>query len=695
MAYIKRFFSLIMTGLLLSAFLLPIFTVCSLDDPGQETIAEVERHLNDINTLSYGQVSESVTAFRGMIRSSLESRGLKTHLETEMIAFLDSDASPAGKQFVCEQLSVIGASASVPILIKLLSDENTADMALYALERINDPAAAEALLNALPGAEGKIKIGIIASLGQKKDNKATDLLAELISDPDRQTATAAVAALGRIADLNSATALETAMSITEGDLREDILDAYLSCAIALEKAGNTAEAAEIYGKLFRDETLPRIRAAALNGFVTFNKDEAVDIIVSALQSEDQDLMSAAVSGLRNFPENGNMDRILEVYAELSGMGKIQLLAFFAEKRMISARTLVLNSVGDNDEIVSDEAIRALGAVGNGSDINLLAGIAANPRDRSRETSRQSLYSISGAGVDSNILEKIQGAAPQIRAELIRSLGHRNVLTAANTLLETAADPDKTVRSESIKALALIAEPEHVNQIIQLLIDEKDNNIRNEAEICAAVICRKIPDNENQAKPVMDILPSVEDSDAKSSLLQVLAKIGDDETLPTITGLLKSGNTDYITGVVRALSAWPNAAPANDLFEVISTTGNKTHKILALRGYIDLLKINSDRTDRQSLDLYLKAMEYADDVREKRMVMSGLATLRSMEALETTVGYLDDPELKPEAEVTAVNIVRRLQESDTQRVKEILNRILRMTRNSPLRETINQLLENMK
>ncbi|MFC1492928.1 hypothetical protein ACFL6O_03140, partial [candidate division KSB1 bacterium] len=104
---------------------------------------------------------------------------------------------------------------------------------------------------------------------------------------------------------------------------------------------------------------------------------------------------------------------------------------------------------------------------------------------------------------------------------------------------------------------------------------------------------------------------------------------------------------------------------------------------------------SDRTDRESLVQYLKAMEYAEDISEKIVVMSGLATLRSMEALETTVGYLDDPGLKPEAEVAAVNIIRNLRESDPQRVKEILNSLQRTTRNSTLSRVITQLLENMK
>src|SRR5262245_17043214 len=162
--------------------------------------AEIESLLAKISTYQYGgdpapaiQLDELV----GKISGSPESR--KT-VEALLLKFLQSNATPAGKEAAYRQLSLVGSSASVPVLAPLLMQIDTAEMARYALAAIPGVAADEALRNGLAKAPSdRIRIGIINSLGRRRDAKSVTALAALISSPNPEVTAAAVAALASIA----------------------------------------------------------------------------------------------------------------------------------------------------------------------------------------------------------------------------------------------------------------------------------------------------------------------------------------------------------------------------------------------------------------------------------------------------------------------------------------------------------------
>jgi hypothetical protein len=159
--------------------------------------------------------------------------------------------------------------------------------------------------------------------------------------------------------------------------------------------------------------------------------------------------------------------------------------------------------------------------------------------------------------------------------------------------------------------------------------------------------------------------------------------------------LKSENPENQKAAIYALSAWPDAEPIDELLDIVKTTPHETHKILALRGYIDLVKIRSDLPDKESIDLYMKAMDLASEASEKRMVLSGLGRLHSLEALEVTARYLDDPAIQPEAEAAVLMLLDEIYDTDKERLNKILNDILEITNNPSLRERAMEIIRKQK
>lgn len=188
--------------------------------------------------------------------------------EARLIAVLQSaEASQKDKADACRQLAIVGSKQAVPALAGLLTDEKLSHMARYALEPIPDPAVDEALRDALGKLKGRLLVGVIASVGVRRDAQAVPALVKLLDDPDSDVAQAAARALGSIGTLEAAKALRAALGKTTDTARQlAICEGLLRAAENLAAKGDRDSARGIYDQLAALPKLPRhVRTAALQG----------------------------------------------------------------------------------------------------------------------------------------------------------------------------------------------------------------------------------------------------------------------------------------------------------------------------------------------------------------------------------------------------------------------------------------------
>lgn len=234
-------------------------------------MAELQELLEKVKTYDWGQSRLALTEVSETVKKAHGNKAELAKVEKSLLGVLDSEATLAGKQFVCRELSIIGTEQSVPTLAQMLADEKTSDVARYALERIPGSAVDEALRGSLEKAKGNTKIGIINSLGQRRDKGAVGALSGLLGGPDEAVAAAAAAALGQIADSQAAAALAGAKDKTSGKVQLVVLDAYLKCADQLVAGGQKAQALAIYKELQKEGMPKPIRTAALTGMLNATK----------------------------------------------------------------------------------------------------------------------------------------------------------------------------------------------------------------------------------------------------------------------------------------------------------------------------------------------------------------------------------------------------------------------------------------
>jgi len=219
-----------------------------------------------LKTYDWGTDRKPLEEIDGAVIASYSDKAARKDLENRLAAVLKADVSRDAKDFVCRKLMIIGTADSVPTLSSLLSDKDLAHMARFALERNPSPEAAKALRDALPKLNGSLKVGIISSLGVRRDAESVPALAKLVADSDPAVARAAAFALGDIRSENAAKALSDAKP-SSAEVKSAITDARLFCAGGLLAEGKKAEAIAIFKAYVGEENPKHVRLAATKGML--------------------------------------------------------------------------------------------------------------------------------------------------------------------------------------------------------------------------------------------------------------------------------------------------------------------------------------------------------------------------------------------------------------------------------------------
>ena len=181
----------------------------------------------------------------------------------KLVAILkDPQSTVFQKAIACKKLSIVGGKDAIAPMAALLTDPHLACYARFGMEPNPDSSVDEAFRAALPKLTGKLQIGVINSIGVRKDAKAVDALSKLIDHSDPEVAQAAAASVGMIGGVQASRVLQSALGRTKPPLFPVVARATLLCAEGLMPT-NHARGLELYHELSAT-TMPKpVRLAAL------------------------------------------------------------------------------------------------------------------------------------------------------------------------------------------------------------------------------------------------------------------------------------------------------------------------------------------------------------------------------------------------------------------------------------------------
>lgn len=633
------------------------------------TAGEMEPLLEKISKYEYGADPEPAILLDELVSGSLSSPELRKAIEARLLRFLQSDATLAGKNAAFRELALIGTGVSVPILAPMLARAETAEMARYALAAIPGVEADEALRNGLSRApDDRIRTGIISSIGQRKDAKAVPELAKLLAASNREVAVAAAAALANTADRGALDSLGAALR-GGGPARQSIAEAYVACADQFAARGEKAVAARVYRQMVRAGEPDMVRTRALAGLSAVEGRNALPTLKAELASKDPERQGVAIGLLNGLPGHDITALLTASFETLPPSGQVRLMSALAERADAAARPTVLAALKSSTPAVRAAALAATGKLGDASSVMPLAQAAATGQGAEQFEARRSLYSLRGAGVDAALISALGSTSGKVKAELIAAAGERAATSAAGALAASARDSDREVRRAALRALRTVGGPAEVEPLLSLLLNASSATERREATQTLAAVLRR-----SQPAPVGAVISAYDSAPprpARLGLLEVLGQTSSKEALPVLRRSARDSDAEIARAAILALSEWDDPAPLPDLLAIAKgapraaggdpeaaqarrrwgeppPTNNL--QVLAVRGILKLMVLQSERTPAESAVLLGEVMALSSQTAEKLGVLSLLPYFPTKEALEVARAALRDEAVAGEARI---------------------------------------------
>jgi HEAT repeat protein len=584
------------------------------------------------------------------------------------------EATLAARQYACLKLRQVGTPAEVPVLRSMLLKEPTADMARYALEAIAGEEATAALRAGLKPLEAAPLVGVVNSLGARRDRESVSNLIALTEADDPRLAAAALRALGRIGgpeaiDFLAARAHAAALP-TEPRLAVPLLRG----ARQLATDGRTEAARAIYELLSKPAQPRGVRQAALEGLLGLDDQDAAELLVRWFVEGDPTQRRIAAGHLDELPE-AELERLSGDLSSPDDSGKAVLLGVLAARRGKAVLPMVTELLESGDSAARLSGLRLMQSIADPSTVPMLVDALAW-EGQLGEAARDTLARLPRRIVGPALLEALN-REPPVRNGAVDVLVRLKYYDAIDPLIAMAGSDDPAVYGPALSGLRGIADPdEHdVPRLVKLLLQTPAGRHRDEVEKTILIVCQKQPEGADLAAPVLEAIEEIEKAQPKE-YLPLLGRLGSAASLSRIEAAMESDDRSLREAAVRALCNWPNAEVADQLLELATDSDSAAYRRWALRAFVRVITLPEARPEAETLAMLQRAMGLAKRDEDRRLILERAATVRTMEAVAWIAEHLDDPAVAQAACKSIVELAhhRFLRHPNLKQFDPILKRV---------------------
>ena len=411
--------------------------------------------------------------------------------EGKLIAVIKSNASHKEKADACRHLAIIGTKKAVAPLAALLGDEKLSHMARYGLEPIPDPAVDEAFRDALGKLKGRPLVGVIGSIGVRRDAKAVPALAKLQHNPDWDVARAASRALGSIGTSDASKAVMRAIEADSTSINSLArYEGLLRCAERLAAAGNKSEAIVIYDLLRGYPEAHQVRVGAVRGAILTRGKEGVALLREYLRHKDYIMFSAAVQTAQEM-EGGEVTKALtDGVKGLSADNQTLIILTLGERGDAAAVPALSGLAKSGEKSVRIAAIKAMPDIGDASAVPALAGLMGDSDGDISKAAQEALAALPGREVDSAVMAMLKSSDRGQRLTALELIKRRRMTNVAGVLLKATEDSDESVRTASIRMLGDLAGEVEFGVLVGLLFEARSSAEIRAAERALSATCMR-------------------------------------------------------------------------------------------------------------------------------------------------------------------------------------------------------------
>ena len=612
----------------------------------------------------------------------------------------DSAVPQPARVWVVRQLEYIGGAESVAALTTVLNgqDAELKECARRALEKNAAAAATESLRAALKqGGQPSWTIGLIQSLGERRDTEAVELIKPYLGN--KETALAALAALGKIADPKAVAVLWAAYDAGISGAA----DGLVASGNRLLTTGDKAAAKDLFNQLYlagvpqsgaaaqasRRSAAPlQVRSAALIGWAAADAKSVEAQIEAALQQQESDLQFAAVAAASVANGKAGVSAALvPLLPKLSPTARVYVLRVLDA----SAEQQVIAAGADPEAIVQLAALERLGQIGSAASIPVLFKAATAGSSGVQKVAAVALERIPDPSAGTAIAKLAGEGDARSRMVAINALAGRNDQPAAPALLNYAAESDPEVSAAACAALAKLGTDKELEGLIRLMLAGKTPG----AAAALRTVASRATDKSAVAQKLVAQAQTAEPRQL-APIFDVLGMLGGQPALIAVSTAAASSNADVKDAAVRALANWPDFTAIRALLVIASDPHTtRVHNVLAVQGIARLVKSSEKEPAATRLKAVLAAMNAAARDEEKKLLLSAVASVPDKSAGEALKPFLSVPRYQQEAGLAAMNLAEALRRSDKPAAKDLAQAVKQAGLSEDLTRRADAILNNSK
>ncbi|HVW13917.1 MAG TPA: family 16 glycoside hydrolase [Mucilaginibacter sp.] len=580
--------------------------------------------------------------------------------------------------FIISQLQTLASDASVPALKNYLADKRLCDPAARALVKVGTPAAKVALRSALRAAKDSCQLSIVEALGDIKDGPAAPAIGGLIGK-DKNLDKVCLYALAQIGSpassaLMSSAAKNAGYSYDETDATSSYI-LYLK-NLSLRGTPNKLKAEHLAKSLW-DETnsdkLIHTHTAALRLLADLTGGMATGRFVEAAKSSNAQYRAAAMEMAGKHLDPQIIPVWTREFPKGNSTEKVAIITMLGDHKAVTALPAINKELRSTDTAVVIAAVTASGKLGQNNSLDNLLEVLKNGNKGEDMAVQNALLTMKGAGLPARVGTALPDMPASGQPALINFLAARRAHAQIDLVTPLLKSGDPAVRAAAYGSLKQLAGRENLNQLFSLLA--ASDQASETAEIQEAIIA-VFAHSDNKAGLSAMVLPQMgsASADRKTLYFNILAAVGDKPSLNAVSNAFDTGDAATKQAAITALSQWADLSAAPELLVIARKTTDAGLKDQALKGYVNT--ISGSNYPPEEKVIYLRdAMEVAQTVPQKKMILEDAGDLKVFPALVFESEYLDNPALQ----LVAANALSNIALSDKNfygdAVKQWLNKAI--------------------
>lgn len=562
------------------------------------------------------------------------------------IATVQSDQPLFERAMACRALAIAGDAAAIDALAGVLDSHELAAYARHALEEMPDPAATEALLAAIDRVSPDLQVGILASLGRRRDNRAVPALAR---QANAEEPAVVDAALRGLADIASDDALKTLVSqVGAGTTRPSSLAAAI--LLAAERRGVDAhdvlasralrhvdtlvkQVTERDGREDAHGTLHLFADAASAQLVLRHADDDSARLSALLVSDREEAFQLGVQAARKTDAIG-VAALLQAFSSATPSRKIAILTALSDSKAPEALAVVLAASTSDDADLRLVALEALGRWPTHAGIERLLEALADRDAEVVATATAALATLDATTVDDAIVAKLNSADPSTLVAAATLAGSRGVVSAEDRLFALSRHESDAVARAAVLALGAVVREERYSALLDLIASPNLDRQATQAALSQAGqrLSREV------CVPLLTHAIETADSVTTQSLLEVLGTLEGDAALKVIAAAAAGDDEGVVDTATRLLGRWSGPDAADTLVDLAQRLENETFQTRAVRGLLRIVR-QFDLPMQRRVDLAVAAAAVARRPEEQALVTDVLRRYPQPRGLTATLALV--------------------------------------------------------